>query len=292
MSRVLDDRLATVVSNSYGEVGEALPPDVLRGMENLHLQAVAEGIGLYFSSGDNGDEAANLGSPQPDYPASSPWVTSVGGTSTGVGADGSVTLETGWGTTQALIVQDPTGALSYAPTPPGTFTSGGGGGTSTVFAQPDYQRGIVPDALARGHRVSPDIAADADPHTGYLIGIRPIVDDASLATGPYEEARYGGTSLASPLVAAQTALVQQATGRTLGFVNPAVYALYRAAPQLFRDVVPPASPFALADISRTDGKPYLWTGDMDTSLTTAPHYDDVTGLGAVDLDLLRRMATG
>jgi subtilase family serine protease len=291
LSRVLDGRLATVVSNSYGAVGEAVPPDALRGAENQHLQAAAEGIGLYFSSGDNGDEAATLGSPQPDYPASSPWVTAVGGTSTGVDADGAVTTETGWGTTQALIVQDPTGALSYTPPPPGTFTGGAGGGRSTIFAQPGYQRGIVPDALAGGHRVSPDIAADADPHTGFLIGIRPIVDDASLATGPYQEARYGGTSLASPLVAAQMALVQQATGRTLGFVNPELYALYREAPQLFRDVVPPASPFALADVSLADGKPYLWTGDQDTSLTTAAHYDDVTGLGAVNLDLLRRMAT-
>jgi subtilase family serine protease len=292
LSRVLDGRLATIVSNSYGAVGEALPADVLRGMENLHLQAVAEGIGLYFSSGDNGDEAAQLGSPQPDYPASSPWVTAVGGTSTGVGADGGVTLETGWGTTQDLIVQDPSGTLSYASPPPGPFISGAGGGASTIFAQPAYQSGIVPAGLAGGHRVSPDIAADADPHTGFLIGIRPIVDDATLATGPYQEARFGGTSLASPLVAAQMALVQQATGRTLGFVNPAMYALYREAPQLFRDVVPPGSPFALADISRTDGKPYLWTGDMDSSLSTAPHYDDVTGLGAVDLNVLRRMATG
>src|SRR5206468_8160541 len=141
-----------------------------------------------------------------------------------------------WGTTQDLIVQDPSGTLSYASPPPGPFISGAGGGASTIFAQPAYQSGIVPAGLAGGHRVSPDIAADADPHTGFLIGIRPIVYDATLATGPCQEARFGGTSLTSPLVAAQLALVQQATARTLGFVNPAMYALYREAPQLFRDV--------------------------------------------------------
>jgi len=291
MSQILDDGLATIVSNSYGYVGEALPPSAIQGQENMHLQAVAEGIGLYYSSGDNGDEAAHLGSPQPDYPASSPWVTSVGGTATGIAQDGTVAVETGWGTHRDLVVQDDaTGALGYDSPPPGPFTGGAGGGRSTVFDQPRYQKGIVPDSLAGGRRVSPDIAADASPHTGFLIGIRPIVDDTSLATGPYEEHRYGGTSLSSPLVAAQVALVQQATGRRLGFLNPVLYGVYRAAPQLFRDVVPPPTTLALADIGRVDGLPYLVTENLDTSLTTAPGYDDVTGLGAISFDLLRMMA--
>ena len=292
LSQILDDRLATIVSNSYGYAGEAVPPDVLRGKENQHLQAVAEGIGLYYSSGDSGDEAADLGTPQPDYPASSPWVTSVGGTATGIAEDGTAAVETGWGTYRDLVVRDDaTGELGYAQPPPGEFAAGAGGGRSTVFAQPDYQEGTVPESLAGGRRVSPDIAADASPVTGFLIGIRPIVDDIALATGPYQEDRYGGTSLSSPLVAAQMALVQQLTGRTLGFVNPALYTLHRAAPELFVDVDPPTAPFALADTSRVNGNPYLITEGLDTSLTTAPGYDDVTGLGAVSFDLLRRMAT-
>jgi subtilase family serine protease len=292
MSQVLDGRLATIVSNSYGNIGEAIPPDVLQGQENLHLQAVAEGIGLYFSSGDSGDEAAAVGTPQPDYPASSPWVTSVGGTATGIAEDGTVAVETGWGTHRDLVVQDATGAAAYDQPLPGEFRSGAGGGRSTVFPQPGYQRGVVPASLAAGRRVSPDIAADASPITGFLIGIRPIVDDTTLATGPFREDRYGGTSLSSPLVAAQVALVQQATGRTLGFANPALYAVYRAAPQFFRDVRPAGSPFALADRSRVDGNPYLITEGLDTSLDTGTGYDDVTGLGAVSLELLQRMATG
>ena len=292
LAQILDDGLATIISNSYGYAGEAVPPDVVRGQENHHLQAVAEGIALYYSSGDSGDEAADLGTRQPDYPASSPWVTSVGGTATGIAEDGTVAVETGWGTYRDLVVRDDaTGELGYAEPPPGEFAAGAGGGRSAVFAQPDYQKGIVPDSLAGAMRVSPDIAADASPVTGFLIGIRPIADDTTLATGPYEEDRYGGTSLSSPLVAAQMALVQQVTGRRFGFVNPALYRLYRAAPELFRDVVPPRAPFALADTSRVNGNPYLITEGMDTSLTTTPGYDDVTGLGAVSFDLLRRMAT-
>jgi subtilase family serine protease len=286
LSKILDNHLATIVSNSYGDVGEAVPPDAIMGQENQHLQAVAEGIGLYYSSGDYGDEAASLGTPQPDYEASSPWVTSVGGTSTGIDRNGTVAAETGWGSHRDQV----TGG-TYATPLPGAFLFGAGGGRSTVFAQPDYQRGVVPTSLARGMRVSPDIAADADPYTGMLIGLRPITNDTTLATGPYVEEAIGGTSLASPLVAAQMALVQQLTGTTLGFANPAVYALHRAVPSVPRDVSTTAA-LRLAFTSQVSGNTYLVTGNRDTSLVTRPGYDDVTGLGAIDFEFLRRAMAG
>ena len=87
MSTILDQKLSTIVSNSYGYVGEAVSPNALMGMQNLHLQAAGEGVGLYFSSGDNGDEKASLGYTSPDFPASSPFVTAVGGTSLAVGRE-------------------------------------------------------------------------------------------------------------------------------------------------------------------------------------------------------------
>lgn len=123
------------------------------------------------------------------------------GTSTGIGPDGSVVAETGWGThVDQVVAKGDT--VTYAEPLPGEFD---GGGRSTILAEPDYQRGVVPNGLARGNRVSADVAADADPYTGYLIGIRPIIDDTTLETGPYEEETYGGTSLSAPLVAAQMA---------------------------------------------------------------------------------------
>jgi subtilase family serine protease len=293
LSQILDNRLATIVSNSYGDVGEDVPADAIMGQENQHLQAVAEGIGLYYSSGDYGDEAATLGTPEPDYEASSPWVTSVGGTSTGIAEDGSVAVETGWGSHRIQVVNgrygnvDPTtGKVTYE-NPPGDFRFGAGGGRSTIFAQPAYQKGIVPWTLSHGMRVSPDIAADADPYTGMLIGLRPIVDDTTLETGDYTEEAIGGTSLASPLVAAQMALVQQAIGQTIGFANPALYALHEAVPSVPRDVVGSA-PFPLAFTSEVTGSTYLVTGNRDTSLKVRPKYDDVTGLGAIDFAFLRR----
>lgn len=290
MSKILDQGLANLVSNSYGDVGENVPLSSIRGQENLHIQAAGEGIGLYFSSGDHGDESASLGSAQPDFPASSPWVTSVGGTSLGIGKDGKKTFETGWGDLLDQIVSSDRGNVYSTPLPGGVVGGGAGGGRSTLFDQPAYQKGVVPAGLANGKRVSPDLAALADPYTGFSIGIRPITDDTTLATGDFVNETYGGTSLASPLTAALSALVQQSTHTRLGFANPTIYATYRAAPKAFSDVRPPSSPIGLAYTSATSGKDYLVTLDHDTSLTTAKGYDDVTGLGAVSFTGLTQVA--
>lgn len=297
MSKILDNKLANIVSNSYGNVGEAVPADVIQGEVNIQLQAAGEGIGLYFSSGDNGDEAAappdGLGYASPDFPASSPWVTSVGGTSLGIAKNGSIAWETGWGDQLDKVVKNTAGNLAYdSPLPGNIFAGGAGGGVSAVFPAPDYQRGIVPQALSNGFRVSPDVAALADPYTGFQIGIRPIVDDTTLATGDYVNETYGGTSLASPIVAAQIAIVQQATGKTIGFANPTLYSVKRVLPSAFRDVVPQNPPQALVYTSRNSGNTYLITLDQDTSLKTAKGYDDVTGLGGVSFDLLSLVAQG
>ncbi|OIH95923.1 hypothetical protein BIU90_17680 [Curtobacterium sp. MCBA15_001] len=290
MSKVLDQGLASIVSNSYGDVGENVPLASIRGQENLHIQAAGEGIGLYFSSGDNGDESAALGSAQPDFPASSPWVTAVGGTSLGIDQTGKKSYETGWGDVLDQIVSSPRGNV-YTSALPGALTGGGaGGGRSTLFDQPAYQKGIVPASLAGGKRVSPDLAALADPYTGFQIGIRPITDDATLAAGNYVNETYGGTSLASPITAALSALVQQSTGARLGFANPTLYATYRTTPSAFTDVTTPRSPIALAYTSATSGKDFLVTLDHDTSLTTAKGYDDVTGLGAVSFAGMAQVA--
>ncbi|TXN31041.1 S53 family peptidase [Lacisediminihabitans profunda] len=292
LAKVLDNKLATIVSNSYGNLGEAIPFDALKGAENLHIQAAGEGIGLYFSSGDNGDEVANLGFASPDFPASSPYVTAVGGTSLGIDKAGKIALETGWGDT-ADVITSTAGVLAYTETPPGTlFLGGAGGGTSGVFKAPAYQRGIVPASQAKGYRVSPDIAALADPYTGFSIGISPIVDDTSLETGAFERDTYGGTSLASPIVAAQIAIVQQATHTSIGFANPTLYGLDRVLPSSFRDVLPQDPRQALVYTSARSGRSFLISLDTDTSLTTAKRYDNVTGIGGVTFGLLTLLAQG
>ncbi len=291
LSTILDRKLSTIVSNSYGYAGEAVPSSVIQGAENQHVQAAAEGIGLYFSSGDSGDEKTRLGYVSPDFPASSPYVTSVGGTSLKVGNRGQYLGETGWGSTVDQIKDG-----AYVQTLPGTFSGGAGGGVSDQFAQPAYQRGVVPNRLARSKgspaRVSPDVAALADPYTGFLIGYSAINDDAAQTTDAYAQATFGGTSLASPITAAQVALVQQGSGRVVGFANPALYAGYQQDRSIVTDVTPQTPANAVVYTSRRSGNTFLVSLDKDSSLTTTRGYDQTTGLGSLNVTALTKALKG
>jgi len=167
---IVDGHQADIISNSYGDLGEHVDPVEVRAETAVYIQAALEGIGVFFSSGDNGDEVDVTGTRQADFPASDPWVTAVGGTSLGVGRANNYLFETGWGTTRSAITDK-----AWDPALPGAHIYGAGGGTSQVFAQPSYQRGVVPDEIANYFqtgpgRAVPDIAAVGDPTTGMLVG--------------------------------------------------------------------------------------------------------------------------
>src|SRR5438477_11907641 len=98
MNHVVDQHLAQIVSNSYGFTTEFLPTGFIKPFEDTLIQGAAEGIGIYFSSGDNADETCVHGYATVDWPASSPWVTAVGGTSLGVTSGNTRAVETGWDT--------------------------------------------------------------------------------------------------------------------------------------------------------------------------------------------------
>lgn len=280
LNHVVDKHLAQIVTNSYGFSTELLPPGFIKPYEDTILQGVIEGIGIYFSSGDNSDESLSVGYATADWPASSPFVTAVGGTSLAVDANNNYLFETGWGTTRSSW----TGS-TWSPTPPGTWVYGSGGGVSTIFPEPSYQQGIVPSSVftaqGRTGRAVPDIAAIGDPNTGYLIGETQTFPDG---TAKYSEYRIGGTSLASPIIAGIMALADQAAGHPHGWANPLFYGL--AGTASLHDVVSPASPLSIVrsdyinGIDASNGLRYsLRTLDQTLSLKTTPGYDDVTGLG-------------
>ncbi len=87
-----------------------------------------------------------------DYPTSSPYVTSVGGTSLAISKTNSYQWETSWGTIIDPLIHLKNGGKKWQYTPPGKYPSGydgsGGGGVSTEYPQPSYQAGVVPDSLA------------------------------------------------------------------------------------------------------------------------------------------------
>ncbi len=220
LNHVVDQHLASIVTNSYGWNSELLPPGYVKPFNDILMQGAAEGIGIYFSSGDNSDESHTVGYVTADFPASSPWVTAVGGTSLAVGKNNSYLFETGWGTARSSWT-----GTDWNPPAPGTWVYGGGGGVSQLFPEPDYQKGVVPNSVfktqGRTGRAVPDISIDGDPNTGYLVGQTQTFPDGTVK---YSEYRLGGTSLSSPLMAGIMALADQAAGTPHGFVNPVLYA--------------------------------------------------------------------
>ncbi len=280
LNHVVDRHLAQIVTNSYGFPTEVLPPGFIKPYEDTILQGVIEGIGIYFSSGDNSDESLVEGFATADWPASSPFVTAVGGTSLAVGASNNYLFETGWGTTTSSWT-----GTAWSPTPPGPWLYGAGGGVSRIFAEPSYQVGVVQSSVftaqGRTGRAVPDIAAFADPNTGYLIGETQTFPNGTVK---YSEYRIGGTSLSSPIMAGIMALADQAAGHPHGFANPVFYSLAGSA--AFRDIVSPASTVAVVrtnyknGVDPSAGLAYvLRTMNQTLSLQTTPGYDDVTGLG-------------
>ena len=134
------------------------------------------GVTFVASTGD-------YGAADPVYPALSPNVLAVGGTSLSLNADNSYNSETGWG---------------YFSTLAGTFI-GSGGGLSQYESEPAYQAGVQ----STGSRTTPDVSFVADPATGAWIADPYNLDPSN----PWEV--VGGTSLSAPAWAGLIALVNQ-----------------------------------------------------------------------------------
>ena len=270
MNHVVDQHLAQIVTNSYGYATELLPPGYVKPFEDTLIQAAAEGIGVYFSSGDTGDETARFGLATTEWPTSSPWVTAVGGTSLGVGQANTRVLETGWGTSDYGC-----NTTTLACTRTG-WLYGAGGGVSRLFPEPSYQSSA---GLSLSGRGVPDVAALGDPQTGLLIGQTQTFPEGA----HYDEYRIGGTSLSSPIFAGLMALADQKAGHPHGFANPAFYANAGS----FYDVLSVKTAVARrnynnsVDASAGTSDRLRTFDDYSGSPTqhTSPGWDNVTGLG-------------
>jgi len=303
LSLIVSNHSADIVSDSWGEPADLAV--ILPVYEQLFRAGAAEGIGFFFSSGDSGYEnpAEDPGSDmtQTDYPAESPNVTSVGGTSLAIGKSNNYEFETSWGT-----LLDPLAANGkhWQYPPPGKYPDfyggSGGGGVSFDFTQPSYQKGIVPNSLATRlpngtinatpMRVEPDVAALADPSTGILVGQTTLQPNGT--SFAFSLSRIGGTSVSCPIFAGIEADAQQAAGHVLGFANPAIY--QRFGTSAFRDVTDhPLGPGHLAEVRNNYTDPFTKTGPLVTFLRTlgingegtaalpaVKGYDDATGVGS------------
>jgi subtilase family serine protease len=268
LSQVDEDNTAQLVTNSWGEPAEGVNSELIPAFEQVFLQGGVQGISFMFSSGDEGDELANTGIKQADYPTSDPYVTSVGGTSTAIGPNATIEHQTGWGTIKYSLSSDQQSWNEVG------WLYGAGGGTSALFNRPSYQDGVDRSP----YRQVPDVAMDADPNTGMLIGLTQTFPDGTY----YDQYRIGGTSLASPLFAGMTALAIENAGSPEGLLNPAIY----SNQQDFTDVRQHSGfkgdvrvDYANS-VNADNGLVYsVRTFGDDSSLEVKNGYDLVTGVG-------------
>jgi kumamolisin len=183
-------------------------------MNQALATAGALGMTVFCAAGDQGStDGVTDGKNHVDFPGSSPYATSCGGTRL-ESQNGKVTSEEVWN-------ENPTSSAT-------------GGGISAMFALPAWQANAnVPPPSENGgkpKRGVPDVAADADPETGYRVR----VDGVDLV--------FGGTSAVASLWAGLTALLNQhrraQDKQTVGYLNPALYQNYQALRQAnaLRDV--------------------------------------------------------
>lgn len=158
----VEDGRAKIVNVSLGECESyAYQDGSARADDDIFMAANAQGMMFSVSSGDSGSHECDVNgtltrdNARQSYPASSPYVIAVGGTSLYDNGNGGYGGEAAW--------------------------VGGGGGPSTLEYRPAYQDGIVP---SQGRGV-PDIALDADPNTGSIVivnGRRQQIGGTSLAS--------------------------------------------------------------------------------------------------------------
>jgi subtilase family serine protease len=265
-STLIGQDRARVVSASWGQCESLVPPSDAAAEGTLFQEAAAQGQTIFSAAGDEGSEDCNgqtglLPNTQlaVDDPSSQPFVSGVGGTT--LESLGPRPSERVWNSGGGLC-----GLL-------GCGVGAGGGGRSSLWAMPSYQSG-APSFLhvaQSNSREMPDVSADADPNTGYLI----YWNGSGTVSGPVAWQGIGGTSAAAPVWASAIALINASNacgGALVGFANPALYtAAANRYGQDFNDITSGNN-----DFTGTNGGRY----------TAAAGFDMASGLGTPNASAL------
>lgn len=223
----------TAMSISWGQSEDVWTAQARTAMDAALADAALLGVTVTAAAGDSGSsDGTDAGAPHVDFPASSPHVLACGGTALTLDAADAVTSETVWNN--------------------GVGSGATGGGVSDAFPLPDWQANAGVSGRVGGSpgRGVPDVAAVADPQTGYRVRI------------DGQDAVIGGTSAVAPLWAGIVCRLAQAVGSSLGLLQPTLYA----------GATPGASPPGFRDITDGDNGAY----------TAGPGWDACTGLGVPD----------
>jgi hypothetical protein len=253
-----------VVSTSWGLCELDSDPALVSSEDDLFAQAASQGQTVFAAAGDSGstdcygDGSSNGAKLSAEDPASQPYVIGVGGTSI------SATSETVWNDSSV------TGGA-------------GGGGLSAAWCMPSYQdQGAIPGLISSHSQTAascgtavpyvrqvPDVSADADPYTGYVIHL-----------GGTWQGGWGGTSAATPLWATVAALTDASPfcsdygSGDAGVLPEGLYQM--AATDQSYIYTPPAE--GLSDVT-SGGNDYTPSGYTGGLYPATRGYDLASGLG-------------
>ncbi len=252
---IVDRDTAQVISSSWGQCEPETGSAVAAAENAVFEQAAVQGQSVVADSDDNGSSDCATKALEVDDPASQPYVTGVGGTT--LKALGPPPVEVTWNVSASSSGASGGGISSFHKMPSYQSTA-----PASLHVISKYSSG-APCGAPSGQfcREVPDVAADADYTTGYLV----------FYNGSWES--NGGTSAGTPLWAALLALADASTtcgGKTVGFANPA---LYEAAATSY------ASDFH--DITSGTNDDTNW-GNTSGLYPAGVGYDMATGLGTPD----------
>lgn len=305
----VDNKIGQIISISYGAC-EFDTGTYYQTFEVVTSQAATQGQTILAAAGDSGSTSCYAGTSSTDtlaqqeqlnvnYPASSPYVTGVGGTEFNEGsATGATQYWSGNGTNDVI-----TSALSYMPEKTwnddaASYIAAGGGGVSTDFTKPTWQAG-VPGIPSDGQRDVPDLSLDSsNNHDAYLLctsdqsnwSTTSNPPQASSCTQGFRDSTTGlltaagGTSFATPIMAGMLAVINQKVNAVngQGLINPTLY-------QLAANSTTYASAFhdtpAGSGNNCTAGSS-VCAGSAVTEYMSGTGYDLATGLGSIDLNNL------
>jgi subtilase family serine protease len=307
---LVNQNVASVISISYGDCEADWSSGATTTVEGYLAQANAQGQAVTAAAGDTGAADCD-GTPQNpvavathglavDYPASSVYVTGMGGT-VFFGDLGSPTSTQFW-----LGSSDPNNtspsALSYIPETVWNDTNilnvnvGTGGGVSKKFSKPSWQNNNgVPSSVDSGMRDVPDLAfAASSSHDGYIICSQGSCQTGYRRNSDQTFTVIGGTSAAAPAFAGVAALVNQGLGGRQGNLNPQLYNLLQLYPLPGSTV----TSWAFNDILGGDNIVQCQPSTPDCpsfdlyGYSAFAGYDLVTGWGSVDATALLNALSG
>jgi hypothetical protein len=283
--------IAPIITISYGGCESGFGASFLATYNQLLQLANVKGITVMSSSGDDGATDCDTSGVATegltvDFPSSSPFVTSAGGTT----FSGDVNnVSTYWNTGNAA---NNSSAKTYIPEQPwnettasGALDAGGsgGGGASGFFSKPAWQTGLgVPNDSSRD---LPDVSLNAAAqHDGYVVCSQGSCTNGFLASNGQANV-FGGTSFVAPSLAGILALVEQKLGTgALGNIGPTLYGLANGSN--------PTSIFHTIQVGNNSVPCSQGTsncpsgGSIGYSTTGSPGYNLATGLGSLDVNML------